>query len=84
MSDRYSVTVREKSRMKHCLGCTSDYYNGKNKYGIKKCRWLKGMDLVKRREVKINAVLPYTEKPKKFPDCYEREGYAYIPIDNDN
>lgn len=70
--------LSKQEKLKHCVGCSNNFYNGNNNYGIKECWNLKDAELVSRKEVHINQRPPWTQKPEKFLNCYCRRGYAYF------
>lgn len=63
---------------KHCAGCRDDFYNGNNEYGIKECWMLKSAKLILRKEVHINQVPPWNQKPQMFPSCYRKSKHVYV------
>ena len=65
-------------KLKHCRGCTDDFYNGSNPYGIKECWNLETATLVKRKEVHINQRPPWKQKPIQVLSCFKRSQYVYI------
>lgn len=65
-------------KLNHCSGCSDNFYNGNNNLGVNECWLLKSMKLIKRKQVGINDVPPWTWKPKKFPSCYKKAGYVFI------
>lgn len=65
-------------KLKHCIGCRSNFYNGNNPMGIKECWHLKDAKLVLKKRVSINQVPPYKQSPIKVLNCYEENGYVYI------
>lgn len=66
------------SKLKYCAGCYNNFYNGNNPYGVKECSYLKTAKIVRRKEVHINQMPPYKQKPIKTLDCYRRPQFVYI------
>lgn len=63
---------------KHCKGCRNDFYNGRDNVLGKDCWSLKDAHLVMRKEVHINQVPPWTQKPQKLPNCYHKSQFVYV------
>lgn len=70
------MTKHEKLR--RCLGCRNDFYNGKNEYGVKECWSLQSMKLVRKRPVHVDERPPWVAKVQWVPNCYHRERYVYV------
>jgi hypothetical protein len=66
------------AKLKHCVGCDEDFYNGKNPYGIKECWLLKDAKMVLKKEVHIDQVPPWNQKAKRFLSCFRRLRYVYV------
>ena len=62
----------------HCEGCRNDFYNGKNPYGIAECWSFKDAKIVWMKAVPYDLLPPWTMKAERVPDCYHRDGVAYI------
>lgn len=76
--DLLKITMR-KARMKHCSGCNDNFYNGNNPHGVKQCWLLDKARLVRRKQVHINDIPPWTCQPVVVvPDCYRKRGYVFI------
>lgn len=62
---------------KHCVGCEDDFYNHQNKAnGGCWCRTT--AKIIPRKEVSINQVPPWDQKPMQLPSCYRKKGYIYV------
>lgn len=62
---------------KHCTGCYNNDYN----YGLggaKECWCLKDAKIIWRKEVHVDQRPPWTQKARKFPDCYRKSRYVYV------
>jgi hypothetical protein len=67
--------MKKEDKKKYCSGCYNNIYNG----GMaKECWCLDDAKVVMRKEVHINQMPPYTQKPKKVLDCYRKQQYAYM------
>ena len=69
--------------LKHCQGCTNDFYNGKNDLGVSRCfRFDKKKKLVTRIVIGFWQNPPYKNNRKvRIPPCYHGRGnnrYLYI------
>lgn len=70
----------DKSR---CRGCYNDEYNH-GLGGAKECWSLKTAKLIRRKEVHIDQVPPWTQKAKWFPCCYRKQRYVYVQPNQTN
>jgi hypothetical protein len=67
------VTKEEKKQ--YCSGCYNEIYNG----GMaKECWSLEDAKMVLKKEVHIDQVPPWKQKPKKVLSCYHRQRYIYV------
>jgi hypothetical protein len=65
---------------KLCDGCSEDFYNGKNPYGIEECWNLRTAKVVQKRFVPIDAVPPWGGYPVRWTlTCHRRTGYVGVP-----
>ena len=64
-------------KLSHCVGCHNDVYNHGCE-GSQRCWSLAKAKLIKRKEVHINQVPPWTQKPRLMLSCYHRPQYVYI------
>lgn len=62
----------------YCSGCHDNFYNGQNQYGIKVCWHLKDARVVSKKEVHINQMPPFTQKPIKVLSCYHKPQFVYL------
>ena len=71
--------VHTKAQVRHCAGCRDNFYNGHNPYGIKRCWMLDNARLVRRKQVHINDVPPWSCQPVLVvPECYRKEKYVHV------
>jgi len=75
--------LSKEKKLKHCSTCEEDFYNGNNPYGVKECWNLDEAKLVLRKEVGINQVPPWKQKPIKVLNCFRRKGYVYTNPDSE-
>ena len=68
-------------RKEYCPGCESNFYNGNNEIGVKKCWSLSTARLILRKEVHINHVPPWNQAPKWMPNCYHKKQFVYVGPD---
>ncbi len=69
------------NKLKRCLRCEQNFYNGNNELGIKECWHLGSAKLELRKEVPISQVPPWNQPPRKFLSCYRQKGYVYVESD---
>lgn len=67
---------------KYCLGCSEDFYNGKNDLGVEKCWGLRTAKRILRVRVHINERPPWTKEPECLPDCYRQNQHVFVLPDN--
>ena len=70
--------MSNKAKKKYCDGCYCDIYNG----GMaKECWSLDNAELVMKKEVHVDQVPPWNQKPKKVLSCYHKQRYVYVNPD---
>ncbi len=65
----------------NCSGCEDNFYNGNNPHGTKECWKFKGAKIIPRKEVHINQVPPWNQKPELRMNCYRKKQYCYVDGD---
>jgi len=65
-------------KLKRCVGCQQDFYNGKNDLGVKECWSLERAKIVWKKEVHIDQRPPWTQKAKRLLSCFHRARYVYV------
>jgi hypothetical protein len=65
-------------KLRRCVGCRDDFYNGKNPMGIKECWCLKTAKLVRKKAVHVDQRPPWTQKAQWLFDCYHQDRYVYV------
>jgi len=65
-------------KSEYCQGCRNNFYNGNNEYGVKTCWSLKDAKIVSKKEVHINQIPPFNQKPIKVLSCYNKPQFVYI------
>lgn len=63
-----------------CSGCYCDDYNN-GLGGAKECWNFQNAQVKLRKEVHINQVPPWTQKPKQMLSCYHRPQWVYVDGD---
>jgi hypothetical protein len=65
--------------VKHCAGCSEDFYNGHNPYGVKECWRRKTATLGEYRLIHIDQAPPYLNiKSQILPNCYIMTRHAKV------
>ena len=70
--------MKGNEKKKHCIGCTENFYNGNNPYGINECWCLKSARLILRKRVGTWQRPPWTQKPVKVLSCRREKGYVFV------
>lgn len=65
-------------KLKMCSGCRENFYNGNNPYGIQECWSLKSARVVLKKEVHLDQVPPWNQKPIKVLSCFRRPRHVYV------
>jgi hypothetical protein len=68
-------------KLKHCAGCTENFYNGNNPLGVKECWYLPKARLMLRKRVGLWQRPPWTQDPVKTLSCKHEQGYVYVRKD---
>ncbi len=72
---------------KHCRGCDQDRYNHKGvceRPGIdapvtsESCWHIESAQRIRRVEIPVHQIPPYTQKSHWYPSCYSKPGYMYV------
>lgn len=69
-------------KLKRCVGCRDDFYNGKNDLGVPECWLLDSARPVTRTRVGIWQDPPYTWRPEQTLSCHHPEGAVWIKPDD--
>ena len=75
-----SANLHEKA--KRCAGCTENFYNANNPYGIAFCWHLKSARLVKRVRVPLSQRPPWNQEPVKVYNCRHERGMVLLTIES--
>lgn len=67
----------------HCEGCENNFYNGNNPLGVKECWSYPSAKLMRRKEVHVDQIPPWTQEAKVLPSCYTRRRFVYVKPDQD-
>lgn len=65
-------------KLRHCVGCRDDFYNGKNELGVKECWSLEKAKVIWKKEVRIDQRPPWTQKAKRLLSCFHRPRHVYV------
>jgi hypothetical protein len=71
-----AMTKHEK--LKDCAGCSEDFYNGHNPYGIEECWHLEDAKLVRKKKVAMDQRPPWTQPAQRVLNCYRQKGYVFV------
>jgi len=71
--------LSKKQKLKYCVGCHCDFYNGKNDINVKVCWSLDSAKLVLKKKVPLDQVPPWKQPPIKVLDCYREDGFVMVP-----
>lgn len=65
------------TEIRHCAGCTEDFYNGHNSLGVQECWNRKDAVMVKRVFIHVDAPPPYRNpKVESVPSCFRRHRHV--------
>ena len=70
--------MSKNEKLKHCIGCRNNFYNGNNNMEIKECWSLKSAKLVLKKEVGVDQRPPWKQKPRRVLSCYHKQKYVYV------
>lgn len=76
--------MNKTERLKYCIGCRNNFYNDNNSLDIKECWSLKDAKMVSKKEVHIDQVPPWTQKPIRLLSCFHKDGFWYVEPDRIN
>ena len=65
-------------KLKMCIGCKDNFYNGNNPLGVKECWCLPKAKVVMKKKVHINHVPPWKQAPIKVLSCRHEKGYVFV------
>jgi hypothetical protein len=78
------MALSKEEKLKYCVGCHSNFYNGNNPYGIEECWSLSGAKLVLKKKVPLSQTPPWKQPPIKVLDCCKYDGYVLVGPNQDN
>lgn len=70
------MTKQEKLKM--CVGCKDNFYNGNNDLGVKECWGLASARKVLKRRVGMWERPPWTSEPELILSCRKEKGYVFV------
>lgn len=74
--------MTKSEKLKHCVGCEQNFYNGNNGIGVQECWHLKDAKLVKRLRIGMWQNPPYNaEATVKVFHCRREKGSCLIEPD---
>ena len=67
------------TKLKYCVGCRENFYNGNNEYGIMECWCLKDAKVVWKKFIGMNDVPPWNwQKPVRTLECHRKKGFIKV------
>jgi len=78
------MALSKKDKLRYCLGCEDDFYNGKNPYGVKECWNLEDAKVEWKKEVHVDERPPWEQKARRFLNCYRKKRFAYVKPNRKN
>lgn len=70
--------MNKAEKLKRCVGCRDNFYNGSNAIGVNECWNLKSARSVERTMVGIWQNPPYVWSPEKTLSCHRPEGSVWL------
>lgn len=70
-------------KLRYCVGCHSDFYNGNNPMGIKECWNLDKAKVVSKKKVPLSQTPPWKQPPINVFDCCHYDGYILVGADQE-
>jgi hypothetical protein len=70
--------MTKQDKLKLCVGCRDDFYNGKHHLGAKECWHLSDAEVVRRTLVGTWQPPPYKWMPAKTLQCHSPDGSVWI------
>jgi hypothetical protein len=61
-----------------CIGCTENFYNGNNPYGITECWGFATATVEKRKFVPMDMRPPWDLPSEETLDCHKKKGYISV------
>ena len=72
------MALSKAEKLKRCVGCRENFYNGNNDLGVKECWMLKTARSVERTMVGVWQNPPYVWNPQKTLSCHKPEGSVWL------
>ena len=66
--------MTEREKLKRCVGCEQNFYNGNNPLGVKRCWNLDSAKTVWRVRVPLSQRPPWNQAPVRVFDCRKERG----------
>lgn len=61
-----------------CIGCTENFYNGNNPYGVKECWCYKSATVCKRKFIPLDMSPPWKVPAQTTLSCHKKKGYVSV------
>ena len=74
--------MNEREKLKHCLGCTENFYNGNNPLGVQRCWHLDSAKLVNKVRVPIDMRPPWPRRVVKVFQCRREHRVVLMTPEN--
>ncbi len=75
--------LSKEEKLRYCVGCHCDFYNGNNGMGIKECWSLDTAKLTMKKKVPLSQVPPWKQPPIEVLDCCRYDGYVLVESDKE-
>ena len=72
------MTFSKEQKLRMCVGCSENFYNGNNPLGVKECWNLKSAKVVLKKAVPIWQAPPWNQPAEKVLSCLHRDGYVMV------
>lgn len=69
---------RVKKTKSMCVGCSENFYNGNNSYGVSECWNFKSAKVCKKKFVPMDMRPPWTMPSETTLSCYRKKGYVKV------
>lgn len=72
------MALSKVQKLKMCIDCTENFYNGNNPYDVKECWNLSKAKVVMKKRVHIDHMPPWKQSPIKVLNCRHEKGYVFV------
>lgn len=70
--------MTKQQKLKRCVGCRDNFYNGNNPLGVKECWMLKTAEPIQLTLVGVWQTPPYVWNPQPTLSCHRPEGSVWL------